>query len=194
MKEQIKVNLEQFFEFDSSLCMIIDEKGEILKINSAWRSIFDYTEKDLINKNIVDYINPEDLDNTVRTIEKFRQQKIYEMCVNRFLSKKGEYIFLEWHYKFHDGLIYCMAKNITNEIENENLILEKNENFKNFFETLDDLIFVASKKGTIFHTNTAVLKKLGYTREEIIKMHVLDVHPEIYRKEAEEIFSDMLKG
>lgn len=194
MKEQIKVNLEQFFEFDSSLCMIIDEKGEILKINSAWRSIFDYTEKDLINKNIVDYINPEDLDNTVRTIEKFRQQKIYEMCVNRFLSKKGEYIFLEWHYKFHDGLIYCMAKNITNEIENENLILEKNENFKNFFETLDDLIFVASKKGTIFHTNTAVLKKLGYTREEIIKMHVLDVHPEIYRKEAEEIFSDMFKG
>lgn len=68
------------------------------------------------------------------------------------------------------------------------------KNFRTFFETIDDLIFVATPQGIILHTNKAVKEKLGYSEEELEKMYILDVHPKIYRAEAEEIFSDMFKG
>ncbi len=71
---------------------------------------------------------------------------------------------------------------------------ESKENFRNFFETIDDMIFIADKKGKIFFTNSAVNKKLGYTQEELEKMHVLDVHSSLKRKEAEKIFTEMFAG
>jgi len=67
-------------------------------------------------------------------------------------------------------------------------------NFRTFFETIDDLIFIGNQKGEIFFTNGAVKRKLGYSANELNKMHVLDVHPAEKRQEAEQIFADMFAG
>ena len=41
------------------------------------------------------------------------------------------------------------------------------ENFHNFFETIDDLIFIIDHTGKIMHTNRAVIEKLGYNEYEL---------------------------
>ncbi|MCF8118739.1 MAG: PAS domain S-box protein, partial [Deltaproteobacteria bacterium] len=71
---------------------------------------------------------------------------------------------------------------------------ESEQNFRTFFETLDDMIFVGDKDGKIFYTNPAVSQKLGYSPEEVRHLHVLDVHPLDKREEAEAIFGAMFKG
>ena len=68
------------------------------------------------------------------------------------------------------------------------------KNFRTFFETMDDLIFISNHQGKIFYVNNAATKKLGYTFEELKDMNILDVHPVNKRKEAEQIFNDMLAG
>ena len=47
------------------------------------------------------------------------------------------------------------------------------ENFRTFFETIDDLIFIGNQQGEIFYTNNTVSRKLGYTPEELHSMHIL---------------------
>lgn len=68
------------------------------------------------------------------------------------------------------------------------------DNFNSFFETIDDMIFIGDKTGKIFYVNNAVYKKLGYTKEELNLMHMLDLHPQDKRDEAELIFSKMFSG
>jgi len=68
------------------------------------------------------------------------------------------------------------------------------ENFRTFFDTVEDLIFVADQQGSIVLTNQAVVHKLGYSAEELGGMHVLAVHPESKQAEAEAIFGDMFAG
>ncbi len=90
--------------------------------------------------------------------------------------------------------VVCSAEDITDQKNAEEKLRESEQNFRSFFETLDDLIIIGSQEGDIFYTNPAVTIKLGYSTEELNQMHVLDIHPETKRKEAEQIFGEMFAG
>ena len=71
---------------------------------------------------------------------------------------------------------------------------ESEENFRTFFETVDDLIFVATPEGRVLYSNPAVTRRLGFAADELRGMHLLDVHPRDRRSEAEAIFGAMFRG
>jgi PAS domain S-box-containing protein len=75
----------------------------------------------------------------------------------------------------------------------ENELRESEKNFRTFFETIDDMIFVGDMEGKIHYTNPAVSRKLGYTQDELQQMHILQVHPAEKREQAEAIFAAMFK-
>jgi len=86
-------------------------------------------------------------------------------------------------------------ENLENQIEKRTDELKLSEqNFRTFFETMNDMIFIADRNGKIFYANSTVYRKLGYSMEDLNGMHVLDVHPADKRKEAEQIFGDMFAG
>lgn len=68
------------------------------------------------------------------------------------------------------------------------------ENFRTFFESMADMIFIGTPEGRLIFTNQAVTQTLGYSAEELARMHVLDVHPSDRRQEAEAIFAAMFRG
>ncbi|MDA3898947.1 MAG: PAS domain S-box protein [Spirochaetes bacterium] len=68
------------------------------------------------------------------------------------------------------------------------------QNFRTFFETMGDMIFIADKEGNIHYTNRLVEEKLGYDSEELRDMHILDVHPADKRDEAQIIIDQMIEG
>ena len=74
------------------------------------------------------------------------------------------------------------------------LLMEREENFHTFFDTIDDLLFVLDAEGRIQHLNRAVTQRLGYTETALIGRHVLDVHPPERRAEAGQIVAAMLAG
>lgn len=71
---------------------------------------------------------------------------------------------------------------------------EEEHNFQTFFETIDDIVVVGDKDGQIFYVNQATSRKLGYSQEELLKLHILDLNPKDKRQEAEEIFAEMFAG
>ncbi|MEN6623992.1 MAG: PAS domain S-box protein, partial [Smithella sp.] len=81
-----------------------------------------------------------------------------------------------------------IAKQLTAEME------ENEQNFRTFFQTIDDMLFIANKEGIIFYANNAVVAKLGYSFDELKNMHILDLRPKNSRDEAQIIFREMLDG
>ncbi len=67
-------------------------------------------------------------------------------------------------------------------------------NFRTFFESMTDMIFVGTMDGKLTYTNQAVSRTLGFSPEELATMHVLDVHPTDRRPEAEAIFAAMFRS
>lgn len=110
-------------------------------------------------------------------------EKFYEP-LNKYYSVQA--------YSPEKNYFVTIFNDITDRKETEKQKLEeKEENFRNFFDTIEDMIFVGNKNGDIFYTNSSARKKLGYSEEELNQMHFIDIYPESKRKEAEEIFEEM---
>ena len=93
-----------------------------------------------------------------------------------------------------DPQIIGSFQDITERKLAEEALRESQENFRTFFETMDDIIIVGTPDGKIIYSNPAVSRKLRYSPDELKAMRVLDLHPLEKRQEAERIFAEMFKG
>jgi len=99
--------------------------------------------------------------------------------------------------KYNITLIRMMADIFANALERkrtETMLIESEENYRTFFDTIGDMIFVSNTEGQIVYANSTTLHKLGYSLEELRTMHILELHPVSSRDEAIIIVSDMLRG
>lgn len=81
-----------------------------------------------------------------------------------------------------------IARRLTDEVE------ENEQNFRMFFQTINDMLFIANDDGIIFYVNDAVIAKLGYTLDELKNMQIPDLRPESNREESRAMFREMLDG
>jgi PAS domain S-box-containing protein len=87
-----------------------------------------------------------------------------------------------------------VVRDVTQQRQVEQALRESEENFRTLFDTVDDVIVVATPDGRIVHANRVVSERLGYSPAELAGMHVLDLRPPERRDEAEAIIAAMLKG
>lgn len=75
----------------------------------------------------------------------------------------------------------------------ESRLKAEGENFHTFFNTIDDMLIVGGPDGTILHTNQACLDQLGYSMEDLCKIHILDLYSADKRTQAEKYFAEMFE-
>jgi PAS domain S-box-containing protein len=56
-------------------------------------------------------------------------------------------------------------------------VLQSERKYKNLFESASDAIFVLDMKGNLIDFNIAFHAQLGYTRDELLSMHISQIHP-----------------
>lgn len=64
----------------------------------------------------------------------------------------------------------------------------------NFFNALELLLFVIDTNGIIIFCNNTACNRLGYSKEELIGMPVINIHPSEQRMFAQLLIQDMLNG
>ncbi len=83
---------------------------------------------------------------------------------------------------------------VTDRVMAENALRESEANFRAFFETIEDMIVVATPQGQILFTNKTFEQKLGYDPDQIVRMHLMELHPPDRRQEAQESFAAVCRG
>ncbi len=79
-------------------------------------------------------------------------------------------------------------------LEAATALAESERNFRTFFDTVSDFLFILDLQGQILHINRAAEQRLGYTKEQLQGRSVLMVHPAARREEAAAIVAAMLAG
>lgn len=90
--------------------------------------------------------------------------------------------------------IAAQAAGILAKISADHACKRSNQNLQTLFDSLDDFLFILDSEGKIVKYNNAVLKRLGYSREELTSMHVLEVHPPERRQKVLSIIEKILGG
>lgn len=188
------LSFEAFFHLNLDLLCIADTEGRFVRLNRFWEECLGYTIEELEGRFFMDFVHPEDVAPTTEALSRLGEQKQVLNFTNRYRRKDGEWRYIEWRSQPSGKYIYAAARDITDKVSAEKGLSESEANFRNFFETVDDVIVVGNDQGRIIYANSATIKKLGYSVDELKTMHVIDLNARIYRDEATKIFNDMFVG
>ena len=198
----LKESQEQFKELTEIFPEVIyeaDMHGNITYVNEHGLEKFGLPNADYGKLNMLQFVSDQD------------KLKVITRMQERIAGKKGsfhEYRAVKVNGDEFDTLAYTanivkdgevkgirgFLLDISERKRIEASLRESEINFRTFFETNDDMIFISDNQRQIFYTNSSVLNKLGYTLNELISKNVTDLLPENLRKEAEENYIDILEG
>lgn len=120
---------QRFFELSHDLMCVAGVDGYFKKVNPSFVELLGYTEQELLEKPIVEFVHPDDIKSTSDELNMIRKTAVSTVNFeNRYLKKNGEIVHLEWvsTTEYEDGLIYAVARNIT-ERKALNEQLQRNE-------------------------------------------------------------------
>ncbi len=180
------------------------QTGEVA-FNEIWAQIVGRTLDELAPVSIRTWeqlAHPDDLQESGKLLERhFAGELPYYDVICRMKHKAGHWVWVHDRGRLvtrtDDGrplLMFGTHADVTTLMQAQAALSESETNFRTFFESIGDLIVVATPDGRILYSNRAMETKLGFRAEELARMHVLDLHPADRRREAEEIFAAMFRG
>jgi len=126
LKKQ-KAYFEQLFDNSTEAIVLLDNKNQVLKINRKFESLFGFKEADVLNKNLDDFILPDELIDTGRkyTQKVKNGEKIEDESIRKTKSGEKINVYLQgFPIKLVDGQIgiYALYKDITGRKKKEKRI------------------------------------------------------------------------
>ncbi|HSR04729.1 MAG TPA: PAS domain S-box protein [Proteiniclasticum sp.] len=171
-----KDELESFFTVNMDFFCISDNNGNFKKLNNAWIKSFHYKLSDLLGKNALEFVHPDDVQHVRETIGSLNDIQKEVSFLARIKKSDDTYRILEWKAHISGDLIYAAARDVTeNKTLESNLFLEK-ELFKTTLLSVEDGVIATDNLGRINIMNLAAQTMTGWSIEEV------------YGKPIEEIF------
>ena len=116
-RKKLENDLDYLYNTIPDLLCVTDFKGRLLKINKAGCDLLGYTENEILHQPFNKFVHPDDKNRSIEELENITNEKITIRFENRYISKTGKVIWLSWtsNASSEEGLIYAIAKNITEE-------------------------------------------------------------------------------
>ncbi|MBN2527352.1 MAG: response regulator [Deltaproteobacteria bacterium] len=173
------------------------QTGEAV-FNEKWATMLGYTLQELSPLSVETWrtlVHPADLSRSDEALQAhFEGREPFYDIECRLKHKDGHWIWVHTRGKVvafdTNGaplLMYGTYTDITRCNEEE-------WDFKNFFDNMTDIVIVYEGHGHILNSNQAAWDTLGYTREELAAMTVVDLRPPDMRKDAARCVEETVSG
>lgn len=119
--------------------------------------------------------------------------------IESYFNPNGKLIYLDvYRIPLHDVKdkvvgVFGIAEDITKRKKMEEALQESGKRYYTLFEGIDDAVFVHDMQGKILDSNLAACRRLGYSREELLKMKTSDIDDKFFAKGFKERLDTQLK-
>ncbi len=93
--------------------LIADTEGLWMRVNPAWTELLGWSDKELLGRTSQWMEHPEDHERTRTEIRNIASGRGTQRFENRFRAKDGRYHWFEWTATPAEGLLYCVARDVS---------------------------------------------------------------------------------
>lgn len=179
----VKKRYESNELIDASLDVFcsIDEEGKFVHVSAASKDHWGYSPEELVGKPYVDFLLEEDVKKTIEIAASIMSGQDIKTLVNRYKKKDGGIAYNSWSARWDPKvrLVYCVARDNKESIEQEDLLYQSEQRFKALVQDGSDLIGILDKEGNYKYVSPTSTAVLGISPEEFVGRNAFAfIHPE----------------
>jgi PAS domain S-box-containing protein len=131
-KKEALSKFKFFIEESCDLVCIVGTDAFFKEINAAFVAVLGYSKEELLNNSLIPLLHPDDLERSLKEIEKLSTGIPSINYENRFLKSNGEFVTIQWTAnRISAEKIYAIGRDIS-EVRNIQEKLIRSENLLNF--------------------------------------------------------------
>ncbi len=174
--------------------IIVAQEGMLKFVNSKSIEMTGYSKEELYSLPFTHFIHEEDREMVVdRYLRRLQGEKLVDIYSFKIVTQKGgikwveiNAILINWEGR---PATLNFLNDITQRKEAEELLQQSEEQYRDLFENVTDMILSFSVDGKFRYVNNAWLTTLGYTLEDIRHVSVWDIiHPD-HLTHCKEVFA-----
>ena len=177
--------------------LTVDGQGRIFEVNEAYVRRSGYSRSELLSMHVSQLEAKEDPAETAEHIRKLLREGS-ELFETLHRAKDGTIWQAEVNASFwpgDGGRFFNFVRDVTKRKRAEDALRESEEKFRTIFGQLQDGILIADAETLGFvETNVTMCAMLGYTREELLRLGMKDLHREADLPLARQAFARQLEG
>ncbi len=157
---------DRFFQTTLALLCIANTDGYFLRLNPSWGKILKFTNKELMSKPFVNFVHPDDVESTLKEVEKLKEGISTLNFINRYRCRDGSYRWLNWVAVPHKNLLYASAIDITDLKEQEQALKSRDESLQFALKAAEAGAFVYDLENRHNDWDDRTLEIVGLKREQ----------------------------
>ena len=170
---------KSLFEQNPQAVYSFDLQGNFLSANDSLSNITDCSVEELLKISFIPFIDPEDLESVYNHFVEATKGEIQNYNA-RFISskgKKGSVNITNFPIIVNQKIIgvYGIARDITLELKAQQDLQRSKEELENVMNSSNDVICTVDENGVFQKVGAACEKVWGYTPDELIGMHYIDL-------------------
>jgi two-component system, NtrC family, sensor kinase len=160
----------------------IDTEGTILSVNRTECELLGYSREEMVGRPIFDFIRADERDEARRAVAERMSVRQSVMAAERVYVTKGGRELNVWVenrlIRDAQGRVVGMrttVQDITARRQAEAALVASERRVRALFEGIEDAVFVHDMEGRILDANPAACRRLGYSREELLRLTTRDI-------------------
>jgi PAS domain S-box-containing protein len=177
-EQKVKQSEEKYralVEQASDAIYIVDTTGKILTVNPSACKLSQYSEEQLTQMSVYDFLLEEDIVSNPLKFEELKAGKTV-IIERRLKAKDGSIVYIETIANMlSDGRVLIFARDIGDRIKAQNDIIKEKNFTDSIINSLPGIFYMHDDKGNFLRWNKNLEKITGYESDEIKTMHPLEL-------------------
>jgi two-component system, NtrC family, sensor kinase len=168
MPEMADDPLERFFAFSLDLMCIASVDGRFVRVSASFTTTLGYPREELQGRRWLDLVHPEDREATVAAGARLAGGGPVVSFVNRYRHRDGGYRFLEWMARPADGVIYAVARDVTERHDMEEAVRASERRHRLILDGALNIFIAMDAAGRVVAWNSQAEATFGWSRIEAV--------------------------
>lgn len=178
----LETRYRRLFESAKDGILILNaESGKIVDVNPFLIDLLGYSKKEFIEKFIWEIGSFQDIYENKEKFLELQQKEYVRYDDLPLVASDGRKIHVEFvsnvYLANNIKVIQCNIRDNTENWQIKNQISESEEKFRIITENSADAIFITDKDGKYIYVNKQAVDLLGYSKEELLKLTIIDIIP-----------------
>ncbi len=160
----------------------IDTGGTIVNINRTECEMLGHPREEMLGRPVVDFVAEDRREEAREAVRaKLRGELPLVPLERPYVARDGRRLIvaIEERYRYDaEGRIVGMRstmQDVTARKQTEAALVASERRARALFDGIEDVVFVHDMEGRILDANPAACRRMGYTREEFLKLHTSDL-------------------